>query len=142
MLGLYARCVFHMRPSQAAWFLWRRGLGLQGGAPGAAAPSLRRRVSIGPRLGPPTLQPAPWSLRFLNATRAFPAGAIDWVCSDAPKLWRYNLHYHDFLHDPAYGADPGAPKYDYSRLFNDAWARPGREETVSHASRVEGGCYW
>ena len=58
MLGLYARCVFHMRPSQAAWFLWRRGLGLQGGAPGAAAPSLRRRVSIGPRLGPPTLQPA------------------------------------------------------------------------------------
>ena len=44
--------------------------------------------------------------------------------------------------DPAYGADPGAPKHDYSRLFNDAWARPGREETVGHASRVEGGCYW
>ena len=33
-------------------------------------------------------------------------------------------------------------RYDYSRLFNDAWARPGREETVGHASRLEGGCYW
>ena len=44
--------------------------------------------------------------------------------------------------DPAYGADPGAPKYDYFRLFNDAWMRPERAETVSHASRVEGGCYW
>lgn len=112
MLGRYARSVLHMRPCQAAWFLWRRGLGVQGGAPGAVALSLRPRVSMGLTLGPPTPQPAPWSLRFLNATRTFPAGAIDWASTDAPKLWRYNLHYHDFLHDPAYGQDEQARVID------------------------------
>lgn len=44
--------------------------------------------------------------------------------------------------DPAYGADPGFPKYDYLQLFNDAWVRPGSSETTTHAGRIEGGCYW
>ena len=63
-------------------------------------------------LAPSIGQPGAWSLRFLNATRSFPAGAIDWACTDAPKLWRYNLHYHDFLHDPAYGQDEQARVID------------------------------
>lgn len=42
----------------------------------------------------------PWNFRFLNAERTFPDGSIDWICADMPKLWRYNLHYFDYLHDP------------------------------------------
>lgn len=42
----------------------------------------------------------PWNFRFLNIERTFPHGSIDWICADMPKLWRYNLHYFDYLHDP------------------------------------------
>ncbi|MGC4097165.1 MAG: alginate lyase family protein [Nitrospira sp.] len=39
------------------------------------------------------------SFIFLNTARSFPNGIPDWVCRDMPKLWRYNLHYFDYLHD-------------------------------------------
>ncbi len=34
--------------------------------------------------------------RFLNRTVAFHS-EIDWECKDVPRLWRYNLHYFDWL---------------------------------------------
>jgi hypothetical protein len=33
------------------------------------------------------------------------------------------------------------PEYS-ENLYNDAWIRPGREETPAAAGKVEGGCYW
>jgi uncharacterized heparinase superfamily protein len=42
----------------------------------------------------------PGSFRFLNVARSFPGGSVDWTCADMPKLWRYNLHYFDYLHEP------------------------------------------
>lgn len=33
---------------------------------------------------------------FLNHTREF-GGRIDWVCSNESRLWRYNLHYGDYI---------------------------------------------
>ena len=38
------------------------------------------------------------SVCFLNKTRSFDY-IRDWACMDEPKLWRYNLHYFDFLLD-------------------------------------------
>lgn len=38
------------------------------------------------------------SVCFLNQKRTF-AYIADWTCLDEPKLWRYNLHYFDFLLD-------------------------------------------
>jgi uncharacterized heparinase superfamily protein len=35
----------------------------------------------------------------LNQEKAFPDGGIDWASNDMPKLWRYNLHYFDYLQD-------------------------------------------
>lgn len=35
--------------------------------------------------------------RFLNATKTFNGEDIDWKSSEMPKLWRYNLHYFDYL---------------------------------------------
>ena len=37
---------------------------------------------------------------FLNRTIEFPEFKVDWVSPEMPILWRYNLHYFDYLHDP------------------------------------------
>jgi uncharacterized heparinase superfamily protein len=36
---------------------------------------------------------------FLNVSRSYPLAAIDWAPQDVNRLWRYNLHYFDFLLD-------------------------------------------
>ncbi len=51
---------------------------------------------------------------FLNQRRSFLLPSIDWRASAEPKLWRYNLHYFDYLHWP--GLD-GAAK----RGLIDSW---------------------
>ena len=36
---------------------------------------------------------------FLRQSKCHPSEHADWACKDMPKLWRYNLHYFDYLHD-------------------------------------------
>ena len=38
--------------------------------------------------------------------------SVDWVSADLPKLWRYNLHYFDYLHWPVYEDDMKARLID------------------------------
>jgi len=52
------------------------------------------------------------SVCFLNQKRSFDYIA-DWACLDEPKLWRYNLHYFDFL------LDDGASEKVKDKLIND-----------------------
>jgi len=52
------------------------------------------------------------SVCFLNQQRSF-AYISDWACMDEPKLWRYNLHYFDFL------LDDGASEQVKDKLIND-----------------------
>lgn len=40
------------------------------------------------------------SFSFLNQRKDFATG-IDWSPSDVPRLWAYNLHYFDYLREPA-----------------------------------------
>jgi uncharacterized heparinase superfamily protein len=49
---------------------------------------------------------------FLNLRKDARGGRIDWRCADMPKLWRYNLHYFDYLLD-------GRPPEDGCRLIDD-----------------------
>jgi len=68
----------------------------------------------------------PWNFRFLNTERTFSDGSIDWVCPDLPKLWRYNLHYFDYLRDPNRSAVERAQLVDHWIGHNppgtpDAW---------------------
>ncbi len=53
------------------------------------------------------------SVCFLNKTRDIES-VVDWNCIDEPKLWRYNLHYFDFL------LDDGASIQTKDRLI-DSW---------------------
>jgi len=52
------------------------------------------------------------SVCFLNETRSFDY-ISDWVCLNEPKLWRYNLHYFDFL------LDDGASEAVKDKLINE-----------------------
>ncbi|MCC7330879.1 MAG: alginate lyase family protein [Gammaproteobacteria bacterium] len=42
----------------------------------------------------------PRHLAFLNDPHRLPLNAIDWRSGSQPKLWRYNLHYMDYLRAP------------------------------------------
>ncbi len=52
-----------------------------------------------------TMQPSPClyqydidkTFTFLNEKKLAPLDSIDWVAKDKSKLWRYNLHYFDYL---------------------------------------------
>ena len=37
--------------------------------------------------------------RFLNVAKAFSHGKVDWTSTDMTRLWRYNLHYFDYILD-------------------------------------------
>jgi uncharacterized heparinase superfamily protein len=64
---------------------------------------------VNPKIALRALEPkAPWLGRprqggggftFLNLRKDFPGGCIDWRSMEMPKLWRYNLHYFDYLFD-------------------------------------------
>ena len=58
--------------------------------------------------------------------RSFPGGSIDWVCGDLPKLWRYHLHYFDYLGNSGRSAPHNAHLVDHWIRHNppgtvDAW---------------------
>ena len=37
--------------------------------------------------------------RFLNVAKAFSRGKVDWMSTNMTRLWRYNLHYFDYILD-------------------------------------------
>ncbi len=101
----YLRTLAHLKPSQLGYLLLRRCL------PQPALPHtpvhVKRRAGIHMQQGefayPPIQSEATFC--FLNRTKEFPGLDVDWVSPDMPKLWRYNLHYFDYLHDPQRSAD-------------------------------------
>lgn len=54
-----------------------------------------------------------YEFRFLNHSKIFSDGHIDWHCQDMPKLWRYNLHYFDFV------CDRSLPPTEATHLITD-----------------------
>lgn len=65
------------------------------------------------------------SVCFLNESRSLDY-ISDWACKDEPKLWRYNLHYFDFL------LDDGASEEAKDKLIND-WIK------ISHSLQEDAG---
>ena len=98
-LLLYANTLHHLRPSQIYALIRKRLL------PSSRRIPLVKRVRIRPGVGftfSPVLCRAHgsgkhYAFEFLNREKHFPDGHIDWISSDMPKLWRYNLHYFDYL---------------------------------------------
>lgn len=89
----------YLKPVQLFYFVWRRGIGARRVQP-MNAPAQRQRL---------TTSDSPAEDRgdgtgthrftFLNRSLELPGGGIDWCPSEVSRLWRYNLHYFDYLSD-------------------------------------------
>lgn len=110
--SLYFHTVRHLKPGQVSSRLLRR---INGRVVGLSAPAA---IAARPfAIATPWLAKATGGSRgftFLNLTKEFPGGRIDWRSPEMPKLWRYNLHYFDYL------LDPGRPIEERCRLI-DGW---------------------
>jgi uncharacterized heparinase superfamily protein len=96
---LYARTLSHLKFSQLACLFLRRSLPLARGQQHLTQSF--RRLDIGVEKSISVKQSSGGDFRFifLSKLKEFPNGQIDWVSRDMPKLWRYNLHYFDYLQD-------------------------------------------
>ncbi len=96
---LYARTLSHLRFSQLAYLFLRRGLPQISSQHGPK--QIVRRPNITIKASPSVTQSSGGDYRFvfLNQCVDFRKDQLDWVCRDRPKLWRYNLHYFDYLQD-------------------------------------------
>ncbi len=93
----------HLKPWQVGGRIWSRLKPRLGLNRLPAVPDGLRRVGV---LRTPPQQHDPWNtakaLRqgtfcFLNAPRHL-GQPVDWVATDAPLLWQFNLHYFHYLH--------------------------------------------
>jgi uncharacterized heparinase superfamily protein len=100
-IGRTWRTARHLRPLQIGWLVYRRLVPLT--AVAAPEPAdVRRRDGIGllPRPGNAPLRADDgWTFTFLNTARTWTPSSLDWHPTDLPRLWRYNLHYFDYLLD-------------------------------------------
>jgi uncharacterized heparinase superfamily protein len=62
--------------------------------------SLRPGVQFLHRMGMPPSIHREAAFTFLHRKKVFDLGRIEWANTDMPKLWRYNLHYFDYLQHP------------------------------------------
>lgn len=91
----------HLKLQQAWYFFLRRGIGVRRIEP-ASGDIACKNVVIHPvlRLNHVDSDFSAYEFNFLNHTLSFPRDALNWCPSEAQRLWRYNLHYFDFLRDP------------------------------------------
>ena len=121
-LGLYLRTLAHLRPSQVAYFLRRRILHQSGSVVQTSAAKIRFGISMQSEVCVSSSTGDDRSFCFLRQSKPYRLGHVDWVSKDMPKLWRYNLHYFDYLHDPHRSYD------SRSRLITD-WIQHNPEGT-------------
>ena len=101
------RTVIHLRPRQVVFQVLRRFQGRWSRPPAndCIVPDAERFRLGSPLTGLPSYAPVPGQspddlvqgeFSFLNDTRRL-GKPFDWTVPDAPLLWRYNLHYFDWL---------------------------------------------
>src|SRR5436309_4239770 len=105
-IALYARTMSHLKAKQIAYFVLRRLLPVPNRpANKKASAQIRRGVSMQAPLAMTMRQDGANEFRFLNVAKTFRHGMVDWACPDMPKLWRYNLHYFDYILDAGRSVD-------------------------------------
>lgn len=92
------KTVSYLKPLQVLCFFWRRVIGQNKVKPAENA-TLRGLLAPKSWLFSSSEGVEPWVFRFLNHSRSFSEGNIDWQAEGESRLWRYNLHYFDYLLD-------------------------------------------
>jgi len=93
----YLTTLWYLRPTQILSLIRRRVL--PASKPNSRISELRLRPGVKLCGGIPAsrVRAGDYSFCFLNQTKEFPDGQIDWTSREMSKLWRYNLHYFDYL---------------------------------------------
>lgn len=101
-VGRTLRTLRHLRTRQIAYYIWRRLLPAAG-APVRIPSSVARRAGVRllPRPCSSTRDQDAVAFSFVGQTLTFEHGAIDWHPAEVTRLWRYNLHYFEYLRDEA-----------------------------------------
>lgn len=98
--ALYVRTVRHMKPTQIFYYLVRRGLPPRR-VRMVPAPAIRRGMKLKPPLLAHSRLCKTGAFTCINETRyVITSDRVDWHPSRTPRLWRYHLHYFDFLRQP------------------------------------------
>lgn len=96
--ALYFHTVRRLRPVQVGYQLKNRFFRQERGRFEPGCPRVQRGLRAIPFISTRGSVGEDGAFRFLNAVR--PAGhPLDWSVAEMPKLWRYNLHYFDYLLD-------------------------------------------
>lgn len=96
-LLLYANTVRHLRASQISALIRKRLLPAATRSLHVNDVQLRAGVGLSPGVSQGHSTGRSYVFCFLNREKAFPNTQVDWVSAGMPKLWRYNLHYFDYL---------------------------------------------
>ncbi|SFL76016.1 Uncharacterized conserved protein, heparinase superfamily [Desulfomicrobium norvegicum] len=99
------RTISHLTPRQIAYQLLRR-LGPKSRVRPPSGLSPRPGLSLTPPL-PRDCGGEPWAMTFIGVRKSFDPARFDWASMEQDKLWRYNQHYFDYLHEPGRTNGPG-----------------------------------
>ncbi len=99
-LQRYVHTLRHLRASQWWHQLLHRLPKLTPAPPPSQPVSLRPGVQLLHRMAMPPSVDTDATFTFLHREKVFDLGRIAWANTDMPKLWRYNLHYFDYLQHP------------------------------------------
>ncbi len=102
---LYARTISHFRRDQLWKMVLHRLLPTQNSLPPVQYVGHRNLTTRTHWLYLPAPSVDANEIRFLNVRRRISAAAFDWRAKEEPKLWRYNLHYFDYLHWSSYSGE-------------------------------------
>lgn len=112
-LLLYANTLRHLRASQLYALIRKRLFPSTRRIPPVKEVRTRFGVGLTPGIHRLGRSNQSYAFDFLNHEKRFPYGRVDWRCADMPKLWRYNLHYFDYL------SEQGRTVQEQSVLISD-----------------------
>lgn len=98
-LLLYLRTVRYLKSRQLVYFVLRRIIPVKTVNSYNEEILLRKNVRMCTVISYSVTSLSKDEFRFLNVSKAFDLNCMDWISKEMPKLWRYNLHYFDYVHD-------------------------------------------
>lgn len=109
----FAHTLRFLRPRQLGYLIIRRLLPVRHRTVSHGA--VRRRLLVGPTSAWISKKAAAstYEFCFLNIRKVMSRPNVDWASSDMSKLWRYNLHYFDYLQES------GRTQDEKRRLISD-----------------------
>jgi len=112
-IARYANTLRHLKGKQFANRLLRRISPLSKNARCRGDIHTQGNVSMIPGIARFSWKSEGYEFSFLNIGKGFDPSHFDWSCSEMSKLWRYNLHYFDYLRED------GRPWEDKAFLVSD-----------------------